>query len=76
METWYYEVVSIDGDYANLRRTDIPSEACGAGTASSGDHGGKQIEIRAYAVRDCGRLEGHGEKEKNTIRSHFTFSMC
>lgn len=23
METWYYEVVSIDGDYANLRRTDI-----------------------------------------------------
>ena len=24
--TWYYEVVSIDGDYANLRRTDIPSE--------------------------------------------------
>ena len=26
METWYYEVISIDGDYANLRRTDIPSE--------------------------------------------------
>ena len=26
METWYYEVVSLDGDYANLRRTDIPSE--------------------------------------------------
>ncbi len=26
METWYYEVVSIDGDYANLRRTDIASE--------------------------------------------------
>ena len=26
METWYYEVVSIDGDYANLRRMDIPSE--------------------------------------------------
>lgn len=23
METWYYEVVSIDGDYANLIRTDI-----------------------------------------------------
>lgn len=23
METFYYEVVSIDGDYANLRRTDI-----------------------------------------------------
>lgn len=21
-ETWYYEVVSIDGDYANLKRTD------------------------------------------------------
>lgn len=26
METWYYEVVSIDGDYANLKRTDIDSE--------------------------------------------------
>lgn len=26
MGTWYYEVVSIDGDYANLRRMDIPSE--------------------------------------------------
>lgn len=25
METWFYEVVSIDGDYANLRRTDIKS---------------------------------------------------
>lgn len=23
METWYYVVESIDGDYANLRRTDI-----------------------------------------------------
>ncbi len=23
MEVWYYEVVSIDGDYANLKRTDI-----------------------------------------------------
>ncbi len=26
METWYYEVVGIDGDYANLRRTDIESD--------------------------------------------------
>lgn len=26
METWYYEVISIDGDYANLVRTDIESE--------------------------------------------------
>ena len=25
METWFYEVVSIDGDYANLRRTDLES---------------------------------------------------
>ena len=25
METWYFEVVSIDGDYANLKRTDIES---------------------------------------------------
>lgn len=26
METWYYEVVHIDGDYAHLKRTDIESE--------------------------------------------------
>ena len=26
MEPWYYEVVSIDGDYANLKRTDIASD--------------------------------------------------
>lgn len=26
METWYYKVISIDGDYANLMRTDIESE--------------------------------------------------
>lgn len=26
METWFYEVVSIDGDYVNLRRTDQASD--------------------------------------------------
>lgn len=26
METMYFEVVSIDGDYANLKRTDVPSD--------------------------------------------------
>ncbi len=26
METWFYIVVSIDGDYANLKRTDIESD--------------------------------------------------
>lgn len=26
METWYYKVVNIDGDYANLKRTDIDSD--------------------------------------------------
>ena len=25
MNTFYYEVISIDGDYANLKRTDIES---------------------------------------------------
>ena len=25
METWHYVVESLDGDYANLRRTDIES---------------------------------------------------
>ena len=77
METWYYEVVSIDGDYANLRRTDIPSEDLKlVARALLPAEIMEGIEIRADAVRDCGRLEGHGEKEKNTIRSHFTFSMC
>jgi hypothetical protein len=28
METWFYEVVSIDGDYANLKRTDIDLDDC------------------------------------------------
>lgn len=26
METWYYEVVSIEGDYANLKRADLASD--------------------------------------------------
>jgi hypothetical protein len=26
METWYYEVIRIDGDYANLKRTDVENE--------------------------------------------------
>ena len=26
METMYFEVVSIDGDYANLKRTEAPSD--------------------------------------------------
>lgn len=26
MNTFYYEVISIDGDYANLKRTDIDSD--------------------------------------------------
>ena len=26
METWFYEVISIDGDYANLQRTDIETD--------------------------------------------------
>ena len=26
METWFYEVVQIDGDYAHLRRTDVESD--------------------------------------------------
>ena len=48
METWYYEVVSIDGDYANLKRTDIASDDLKLGSAciaSAGDHGGKPVEI-------------------------------
>lgn len=26
MNTFYYQVISIDGDYANLKRTDIESD--------------------------------------------------
>ena len=28
MNLFYYEVVSIDGDYANLKRIDIESDEC------------------------------------------------
>ncbi len=28
LETWYYEVLSIDGDYANLKRTDEDTDEC------------------------------------------------
>ena len=40
MQTMYFEVVSIDGDYANLKRTDAPSDelkGCGKGTSARGD---------------------------------------
>lgn len=59
METWYYEVVSIDGDYANLRRTDIPSEdlkLVARALLPAEDYGRKSFEIRADAVRDCGSI--------------------
>ena len=26
METWFYEVINIEGDYANLKRMDIESD--------------------------------------------------
>ena len=26
LETWFYEVVSIDGDYCHLKRTDVASD--------------------------------------------------
>lgn len=47
METWYYEVVSIDGDYANLKRTDIETDDLKlvARVASTRDYGGEQAEI-------------------------------
>lgn len=45
METWYYEVVSIDGDYANLKRTDIESDdlkLVARALLPPGNYGGKQ----------------------------------
>ena len=51
METWYYEVVSIDGDYANLKRCDIESDDLKlVARAPTRNHGGKQTQIRADAV--------------------------
>ncbi len=52
METWYYDVVSIDGDYANLKRCDIESDDLKlvARALLPRNHGGKQTEIRADAV--------------------------
>jgi hypothetical protein len=43
MQTWYYVVVSIDGDYANLRRTDIESE---------------ELKLVAHALLPAGINEG------------------
>ena len=43
MQTWYYVVVSIDGDYANLRRTDIESD---------------DLKLVARALRPAGINEG------------------
>ena len=47
METWYYDVVSIDGDYANLKRCDIESDDLKlvARALLPPDYGGKQTEI-------------------------------
>ena len=53
METWYYEVVSIDGDYANLKRCDIESDdlkLVARALLPPRNHGGKQTQIRADAV--------------------------
>ena len=43
METWYYEVISIDGDYANLKRTDIDSD---------------ELKIVAWALLPAEIMEG------------------
>lgn len=53
METWYYEVVSIDGDYANLKRCDIESDdlkLVARALLPPEIYGGKQTEIRADAI--------------------------
>ena len=49
METWFYEVVSIDGDYANLRRTDIESN---------------DLKLVARALLPAEILEGTVDKEE------------
>ena len=51
METWYYEVVSIDGDYANLKRTDIESpKISGKSTFAGRNLWGVSVEIWTDAV--------------------------
>ena len=53
METMYFVVESIDGDYANLRRTDIASEEYpggGAGASADGDQGRHKAEVGNAAV--------------------------
>ena len=53
MQTWYYVVVSIDGDYANLRRTDIESDDLKlvARALLPAGINEKQTEIRDVSVR-------------------------
>ena len=38
MGPWYYEVVSFDGDYVNLRRTDIESDELNLSVIPAGCH--------------------------------------
>ena len=53
MQTFYYTVVSIDGDYANLKRTDIESE---------------NIKLVARALLPEGINEGTNLKYENKKR--------
>lgn len=53
MGPWYYEVVSFDGDYVNLRRTDIESDELNPvalGPAAARDRGGQQGQVRVFSV--------------------------
>ena len=49
METWYYEVVSIDGDYANLKRTVSGSD---------------DLKLVARALLSANSWEGSDESRK------------
>ena len=55
METWYYEVVSIDGDYANLKRCDIESDdlkLVARALLPTGNNGGSRLkyELMQYEI--------------------------
>lgn len=64
METFYYVVVSIDGDYANLKRTDIESDdlklvARALLPAEIMEGSNLKYEFMQYSICQSGGLQEH-----------------
>ena len=74
MGPWYYEVVSFDGDYVNLRRTDIESDELNpvalALLPPEIDVGSKlKCEYFQYEIIGAARLGGVSASSDKVIRA-------